>query len=192
VKANLGCGPFGQEGFVNLDLFAAPGVTLRADCRRKLPFSDASCKGLHVEHYFEHLSPEDERTIFLSECLRCLEEGGILRIIVPDGELFLRAYFEEGWSGFQRIAAAGDTPANHFATKMEAVNHVFLQGYEHYGAYDYQTLSHVLRAAGYGEVRLCSFRSGSFPGGCIDREQHRPYSLYVEAVKSAPTSDASS
>ena len=34
VLVNVGCGPFGQDGWVNLDLFTAPGVTLRVDCRR--------------------------------------------------------------------------------------------------------------------------------------------------------------
>ena len=33
VLVNVGCGPFGQEGWVNLDLFPAPGVTMRVDCR---------------------------------------------------------------------------------------------------------------------------------------------------------------
>jgi hypothetical protein len=41
----------------------------------------------------------------------------------------------------------------------------------------------VLSSHGFHEVHRRSFRVGSFPNGCIDREQHRPYSLYVEAVK---------
>ena len=44
VLVNVGCGPFGQEGWVNLDLFPAPGVTLRVDCRHGLPLGDGSAR----------------------------------------------------------------------------------------------------------------------------------------------------
>jgi predicted SAM-dependent methyltransferase len=183
IKANLGCGPFGQDGWVNLDLFPLRNVTLRTDCRRSLPLSDASCKGIHVEHFFEHMSHDDESRVFLGECRRCLQVDGILRIIVPDAEVFVRAYLDDGWSSFQRLAAVDDQPENNFPTKMEALNHVFVQGYEHFGGYDFLTLSHVLKLSGFREVHRRSFRQGAFPDGCIDRDQHRPYSLYVEATK---------
>lgn len=183
IKANIGCGPFGQPGWVNLDMFWHENVTLRIDCRYALPFADTSCRGIHVEHFFEHLNREDERHIFLDECLRCLEEDGVLRIVVPDAELFVAAYLSPGWDKFRQIAAVGDDPAANFATKMDALNHVFIQDFEHYGGYDAESLSAVLSQHGFREVQKCSFRVGRFLDGCIDREQHRPYSLYVEAVK---------
>ena len=34
VLVNIGCGPFGQDGWVNLDLFPAPGVTMRTERHR--------------------------------------------------------------------------------------------------------------------------------------------------------------
>jgi predicted SAM-dependent methyltransferase len=183
IKLNIGCGPFGHAGWVNLDLYAHPSVTIRVDCRRRLPLANGSCRGIHCEHFFEHLDHGVERAEFLTECLRCLEDGGILRIVVPDGELFVHAYLSEGWSGFCQIAAEGDCPENDFATKMEALNHVFVQGYEHYGAYDTETLTRVLHAAGFRKVTRQSFGTGSFPDGCIDRPRHRRYSLYIEAEK---------
>jgi len=183
VKANIGSGPFGRPGWVNLDMFRHEHVTLRIDCRYGLPFADASCRGIHVEHFFEHLNREDERHLFLNECYRCLEKGGILRIIVPDAALFVHAYLSPGWSMFRQIAAAGDDPAANFPTKMDALNHVFIQDFEHYGGYDDESLSLVLGQHGLREVQKCSFRYGRFPDGCIDREQHKSYSLYVEAVK---------
>lgn len=182
AKLNLGCGPFGMSGWINLDLYSHKGVTLAADCRYGFPIGDGSCRGIHIEHYFEHLNPTDERGNFLRECHRCLEPGGTLRIIVPDVERFVHAYVTEGWSGFKAISADGE-PEGSFRTKMEALNHVFLQGYEHYGGYDYDTLATVLQDAGFSDVARREFGQGRFPDGCIDRELHRPYSLYVEAVK---------
>lgn len=183
LKANIGCGPFGRSDWINLDLFPSEHVKLRTDCRYGLPFANASCRGIHVEHFFEHLNHEEERHAFLAECYRCLEEEGILRIIVPDAELFVQAYLSPGWDRFRQIAAVGDDPESNFSTKMDALNHVFIQDSEHYGGYDEESLSAVLRVHGFREIHRRSFRTGCFPDGCIDREQHKPYSLYVEAVK---------
>jgi predicted SAM-dependent methyltransferase len=143
--------------------------------------ADKSCEGIHVEHFLEHLAPSDERLRFLNECRRCLQENGILRIIVPDAELYVRAYAESGWGALNHITCGGDIPERVFRTKMEALNHVFLQDSEHYGGYDAETLSFVLKEAGFRDVVRRSWREGEFPGGPIDREQHRPYSLYFEA-----------
>jgi predicted SAM-dependent methyltransferase len=181
VKANIGCGPFGVAGWINLDLFYHDLVTLRADCRYRIPLADESCKGIHVEHFFEHLCPADERPRFLRECRRCLQSDGILRIIVPDAELYIGAYVSPGWAMLNAISCGGDVPERTFETKMEALNQVFLQGAEHYGGYDADTLLLVLRNAGFRGVALKSWRVGDFPDGPIDRELHRPYSLYVEA-----------
>ena len=183
IKANIGSGPFGRLDWINLDMFWSENVTLRTDCRYGLPLGDASCRGIHVEHFFEHLNHEDERHVFLAECYRCLEERGVLRVIVPNAALFVAAYLSPGWDNFRQIAAVGDNPEAIFSTKMDALNHVIIQDFEHYGGYDEESLSAVLRQYGFREIHRRSFREGCFPDGCIDREQHKPYSLYVEAVK---------
>lgn len=183
ILANVGCGPFGFPSWANLDLFWHDNVTLRTDCRRHMPFADASCAAIHVEHYFEHLNPGDERERFLAECRRCLQPGGVLRIIVPDAELYVKAYVSEGWGVLNALTCGGDVPQQAFRTKMQALNHVFLQDSEHYGGYDAETMELTLRDAGFDRVARRAWRVGEFPGGCIDREQHRPYSLYFEAVR---------
>lgn len=181
LKLNIGCGPFGLPGWINLDLSSHHNVTLRSDCRCRIPLADQSCQGIHVEHFFEHLCPTDERAQFLFECRRCLQYGGVLRIIVPDAQMYVRAYIAPGWEALNAISCGGDIPEKTFRTKMEALNHVFLQDAEHYGGYDVETLGLVLREAKFCDVAQKSWRAGDFPGGCIDRELHRPYSLYFEA-----------
>jgi predicted SAM-dependent methyltransferase len=181
LLVNVGCGPFGEEGWVNLDLVAAPGVTMRVDCRRGLPLGDGAARGIHVEHYFEHLEPTTERPRFLAECRRCLEPGGILRIIVPDMRKYVTAYLADGWSTMNAIGCGGELPQAAFATKMEALNHVFVQDGEHYGGFDTEYLSRTLEQAGFVDVEQVDWRTGRFPGGPIDREQHRSYSLFMEA-----------
>jgi predicted SAM-dependent methyltransferase len=181
IRANIGCGPFGLPQWINFDLFSHRNVGLRADCRKSIPLANESCEGIHVEHFFEHLCPLDERPQFLRECRRCLSSAGVLRIIVPDAELYVRAYVTSGWEALNMISCGGDIPQQTFRTKMEALNHVFLQEAEHYGGYDAETLKLVIKEAGFSDVQQKSWRQGDFPGGCIDRELHRPYSLYFEA-----------
>jgi predicted SAM-dependent methyltransferase len=183
VLVNIGCGPFGHDGWINFDLHAHAGVALAVDCRRSLPLADESCRGIHVEHYFEHLESSRERPRFLAECRRCLQPGGILRIIVPDARKYAEAYLADGWADLNAIGCGGERPQTAFATKMAALNHVFLQDGEHYGGIDATLLGHELGAAGFADVRVVGWREGAFPGGCIDREQHRSYSLYMEARK---------
>jgi len=181
VLVNIGCGPFGQEGWVNLDLFPAPGVTARVDCRRHLPLSDGAARGIHVEHYLEHLEPGTERPRFLAECRRCLEPGGVLRIVVPDMRKYIEAYLVPGWGALNQVGCGGELPEAAFATKIEALNHVFVQDGEHYGGFDAEYLRRTLKQAGFADAEQVEWREGRFPGGAIDREQHRSYSLYMEA-----------
>lgn len=184
LLVNIACGPFGKpDGWINLDLSPIHGLYMRADCRRSLPLGTDSCRGIHVEMFVEHLDPEEELNSFLAECHRALEPGGVLRVIVPDAELFIRAYLSEGWSEINRIAYAGEDWSRVYPGKMEALNHVFQQGYEHYGGWDYDRLERVLRQAGFSRVTRRRFSEGDFPDGPIDRELHRANAVYAEAVK---------
>jgi predicted SAM-dependent methyltransferase len=72
------------------------------DCRRDLPFADASATVIFTEHFFEHIDYCEEVLVFLSECWRVLEPGGVIRIAVPDAEKYIRAYCSEGWEELAR------------------------------------------------------------------------------------------
>ena len=165
VLVNVGCGPFGKDGWINLDLFPAPGVTMRVDCRRALPLGDGAARGLHVEHYFEHLDPSLECPRFLAECRRCLEPGGILRIVVPDMRKYVEAYLATDWTMRNHIGSGGDLPQATFATKMEALNHVFVQDGEHYGGFDADYLRRTLERAGFADVAQSIGAKAVFPAG---------------------------
>lgn len=183
ILANIGSGPFGKEGFVNVDLFPYKGVSLVYDCRKKLPFSDNSCKGIHVEHFIEHLDPSDELPFFLKDCLRCLEKDGVLRVIVPDASLYIKAYTTEGWDMLENIGCGRASVKSSFSSKIEALNHIFLQGYEHMGGFDDERITYTLKTAGFNKIKKYQWRKGNFPEGCIDREQHKLYSMYYEGEK---------
>jgi predicted SAM-dependent methyltransferase len=191
---NLGCGHKGRPGWVNVDSSGFPGVDVVFDCRKRLPFPDCSAQGIFTEHFVEHLDYTEEVPCFLAECHRVLSPGGVLRIIVPDAEQYLRAYVEDGWDRavqLRRLDEAHVDPGFgcRYHTKMELVNMVFRQNGEHRFAYDFETLSVVLKTSGFATALRQAFNQSIMSELCIDTERRATESLYVEAVK-APRDDA--
>jgi len=114
-RVNIGCGKNPIQGWINLDVVSYPGVYFW-DCRSSLPFEDGTVTAIYSEHFFEHLDLETEARPFLRECLRCLQSGGVLRIVVPDAGAYLRALAGHGsrwptcdhWIGLLMDGAMGD------------------------------------------------------------------------------------
>lgn len=112
-----------------------------------------------------------------AEVYRILRPGGCFRVIVPDGELILRRYFD---APSELIARRG-TDGN---TVMQVVNAYFRQRYEHQFLYDWPTMERMLRSAGFGQVVRASFGRSSFSEPLLlDDEKYAWESLYVEARK---------
>jgi predicted SAM-dependent methyltransferase len=175
---NIGCGAKGLDGWVNVDGARLPGVTCVYDARRDLPFPDGSARGIFSEHFLEHVDYYEEAPRLLAECMRVLEPGGVLRIVVPDAEEYVQAYMAEGWEAMRKLRGCGD-----FRTKMEVLNEVFRQGIQHKFAYDYETLAELCRRAGFSRVERAAFRCSSMPELAIDQPRRAAESLYVEATK---------
>jgi SAM-dependent methyltransferase len=209
-RVNIGCGDHPTQGWINLDVASYPGVYFW-DCRSGLPFSDGAVAAIYSEHFFEHLDLESEARPFLRECLRCLQPGGVLRIVVPDAGAYLRAYSGIGsrlggvgarmltrlfqrqspWETLAKMRPL-DRTANGwrdlclgavYQTKMQFMNGIFRQGYEHKYAYDDETLILIMREAGFRNVVAQQFAISLDPKMAPDRNGHRTESLYVEAVK---------
>jgi predicted SAM-dependent methyltransferase len=182
LSVNVGCGPFGKSGWLNLDLMPVPGVTLQYDCRKSLPLRDGSAARIRCEHFFEHLDHEEEAPLFLAACFRSLAPKGVLRVVVPDAGRYLKAYCSgsrEAWSDLGWDIGHLPPPLN---TPMAVINHVFRQGEEHRYAYDFETLAGLLRDSGF-QVIPSAFGHSVDPQLCDDLPNHRLYSLYVDAVK---------
>jgi predicted SAM-dependent methyltransferase len=154
---NVASGPFGIDGFVNLELRAYHKDVFRWDCRRSLPVGDQSCRGIRIEHFAEHLDPRDELPALLRDCHRALEPDGVLRIIVPDTARYLRAYVEGGRQGFDALDVPDPLPSD-LPTRLDVVNHVFHQWHEHRWAYDVENLSWRLREAGFAGIERSHFK----------------------------------
>jgi SAM-dependent methyltransferase len=192
LKLHVGAGARRLPGWVNIDVFPAE---LALNVNRGLPFADGSARLLFASHMLEHLYYPQEALRFLAECRRVLRPGGRLRLVVPDIELYVRAYAERDdaffadrrrtWEGlpegrthleeFLSYAGAGPDPA------------AFLDSHK-YG-YDFATLSRLLALAGFEDVRRSSFMGSDLPELRVDEQSAvagatsdgRHYSLFVEA-----------
>src|SRR5208282_5837473 len=144
MLVNIAPGVHGKPGWVNVDVFKGPNVNCLYDCRKSLPFPDESVRAIFSEHFFEHLDYTEEVPYFLRECHRVLKKGGVLRLIFPDAEKYLRAYCQGGWEEISRIrplAVERTDPYFHcrYNTVIELINVLFRQGHEHKFAYDFET-----------------------------------------------------
>lgn len=176
---NVGCGSNGikNKDWYNIDAFPRTGVDFVCDASSRLPFTNNRFNGIYSEHFFEHLTPK-QATNFLSECLRVLTPNGILRLSIPDGELYLKNYFHNREWILERRNAK-------FRTPMEVINEVFRQDFEHHYCYDFETLSLWLKEAGFTDIVRVGFENGSCPELQVDKESRSFESMYVEAKKSA-------
>jgi predicted SAM-dependent methyltransferase len=111
-----------------------------------------------------------------------LQPGGILRVIVPDAGRFLEAYCSGSDAAFAQLGFPRPFPGD-LPTPMDVVNHIFHQWHEHRWGYDFETLAERLRTVGFQSIVQRGFGESSDPHMTADREQHKPYSLYVDAVK---------
>jgi predicted SAM-dependent methyltransferase len=183
---NVGPGPNVDVRFVNVDWHWRPVIDVCLDIANGIGFPDRRFDGIFTEHCLEHVS--------FQQCVRVIEDffrvlvpGGILRIIVPDGELYLDLY--HSWkrgdrTSFPYVDPQGrrdyEEDSRYGFTPMMAVNRIF-RGYEHRFAWDFETLQRVLSHAGFNEIRRVVFREGNDPMLLIDSEVRRPQSLYVES-----------
>lgn len=182
ARVNVACGSHVLPGFANLDLFPCRAEVIGWDCRRHLPLADGAAAAIRVEQFVEHLEPREDLPAFLRDCRRALRAGGVLRVIVPDAERYLRAYGREDLGGFRDLAVPEPFPAD-LPTRMDVVNHVFHQWHEHRWGYDFETLAHRLRGAGFVSIIRSEYKVSLDSELGQDLEVHAPYSLYVEAVK---------
>jgi predicted SAM-dependent methyltransferase len=188
LKLNIGCGANVAVGWVNIDLSGPPEV-FRWDCRRGMPFDDESVDSIFAEHVFEHLDAVTGLQ-FLTECKRCLQSGGIVRIVVPDVGRYLSLY-QGDWSAFVPVRPLilengkyRDFWLNRtYRTKMEFINEIFRQGTEHKYAYDADTLIMRFGDAGFSRVVQQSYGVTAMGESPLDTQARSGESLYVEGIK---------
>jgi predicted SAM-dependent methyltransferase len=171
LRLHIGCGPNHLDGWLNLDVVGMPADVIW-DLRAGLPFPDDGAKAIFAEHVFEHFELADAITL-LDECYRVMRPGGIMRIGVPDFGKYLRSYASD------RSEIEALRPGR--PTALLALAEVVL-AHGHRSAWDGETLTVVLEAAGFVDARVCDW-GDSWIEPAPDSEARRPESVYAEARK---------
>ena len=83
-KINLGCGPYPQKGFINIDINPRHNPDIVRDVSKGLPFDSSSVDEVRADHFLEHLYREDLMDL-IAEIYRVLIPNGVFRFIVPLG-----------------------------------------------------------------------------------------------------------
>ncbi len=178
IRLNIGAGPFGELGWVNIDMFKFKQVSFTYDCRKKLPFKSETITKIRCEHVLEHMDRDYEALLFLKACNRVLVSGGIIRIVVPDISKYVEAYYENDWA---KVGLDNNQIKSWQGAAI--LTHTFRQDGEHKYGYDFEALSKLLQDAGFQTISKSQFGVSMDPDLKSDQPNHQPYSLYVEAVK---------
>jgi predicted SAM-dependent methyltransferase len=174
---NVGCGPFPNKSFINLDYCWTPEIDICWDITRKpYPLKSSSLEGIYTEHCLEHIGLSDfEKN--MHEFFRLLKPGGTVRIIMPDGEIYLDIYQKR--KNGENIQMPFE---KEYISPMARINGIF-RNHGHRFIYDFHTVKKLLEKAGFKDIKKKSFSQGRDKHLLIDTESRAIESLYVEASK---------
>ena len=171
-KYNLGCGTKIYQDFLNIGYWShlTPGMIykdvngtentfmLNHDLCNGIPAVDDSLDLVYHAHMLEHLSYTDGIQ-FLRECYRVLRSGGMMRILVPDLELWINAYTNNNKFFFDQYRRFGGIDPDIYVEKA-AVFMGMLHNHEHKCGYDFASLKWVVEYVGFQGVTRTLFASG--------------------------------
>jgi predicted SAM-dependent methyltransferase len=211
IRLNVGCGPSGIPGWVNLDnslsvrLARIPGAMkalalvglvgppslgyfeavrefdIQYGSAQHLPFRANSVEVLYSSHMLEHLD-RDEARRFLAEALRVLAPSGIIRLAVPDLQMRAKAYLESGDA--DAFVASLHMREDAPRTYRGKLKFLVLGNRGHQWMYDAASLSALLESCGFLNARSMNAGETSIPDpGKLDLRQRIGESVYVEASK---------
>lgn len=183
TRLNLCGGEQRIPGYWNVDL--VPGADLRLDLsRHDLPFPDQALDVVVCTSAINYFTRERAAAL-VRETWRVLRPGGIARFSVQDLELLARLYLaRDAAFFFQPGSTGGDRfPGATLTDKFVG----WFYGHETAGgpvrwAYDYDSLSALFRASGFGLVERRRFQDSRLPEvALID---NRPEQMcFLEAIK---------
>ena len=180
---NVGCGPNINQNYINLDYLWVPGVDVCWDITKGIPLESESMEGIFTEHCLEHISFSQCKDA-INDFYRILQPKGVVRIILPDAELYLDLYEQSKNGKNVEFPYVSDTEKKNNFTPIMSVNRIF-RDHGHLFAYDAETLAVLLKNAGFINIKKESYMSGRCSELLIDTESRKIESLYIEAEKPA-------
>jgi len=172
--SNLELGSGGKrKGWFTID--RVNDIDLYWDFRFQIPLKSESVKFVYSSHFLEHFEYQTMDFI-LNEKYRLLENGGKIRVCVPDIKWAIEKYnVRDNALEHQRHFPAfiSETPA-------DLLNYLFYMGGQHKFMFDEESLIFHLTRVGFKNVKASIFHPQ------IDIESRKYNSIYVEGEKWIP------
>ena len=192
MQLNLGCGPYAEPGWVNVDKSWTPRVSrirplvrvlgragvlseqqrmtrwprevIRRDLSKPLDWPDGSARAIYSSHMVEHFERAEAQRL-LEECLRVLAPKGVLRLVLPDVQAGVRDYLRQKEAGNERAADEFvELFYSSYGPRPRLQRLAFgLLHRPHQWMYDFDSMRALLHDVGFIRTRECTFRSGACP-----------------------------
>ena len=182
VKLEIG-GNAPRAGWVVTNV--GPTAPHYLDATVRWPFGDNEVSHVYSDNVIEHITLDMGRAMY-REAYRCLQPGGVMRLVTPD----LRAHVELYLSGAPALESA---PAKHYKGMNLVVEHpidliripIGTFGHHTGYVYDFETLAAELKAAGFTKVVQTEAGKSDVPvfDGLDVRTHEGGAQLAVEATK---------
>ena len=146
IKLNLGCGTDYKEGWINIDNNSDNNITrldINWDLTNPLPFKENTVNFIYNEHFYEHLSVEQGKSL-VRNCMSVLAPGGVLRIAMPDLAVAVNNYLNVS---IEEEPAIKKYNLGFVKTRAELLNMAF-RWWGHQWLYDWEEFERRLREAG--------------------------------------------
>jgi len=211
ICLNIGCWIDVAEGWENID--ASPYVKIskipligsrvlsaigaptfpksikHGDLLKGLNLQPESCELIFASHVLEHLSLADF-DVALKNIYLYLQPGGILRIIVPDLEKYVKTYLTQRSDNSLSSKAAHKFMHNSFLgntgsriTIKERLKELFSNS-RHQWMWDEPSLTEALTKHGFKNIRRCEYGDWSNPKfGTVERKDRHGDAICIEAIK---------
>lgn len=176
MKLHLGCGEKHIEGFLNIDARELEGVDIVDDVKTLTRFKKNSIELIYASHILEHIKRLEYLDV-LRRWYDILEEGGVLRLAIPDMEKVFEHYAKnKDLKLLQGFLWGGQTYDFNY----------------HYFGWDFKTIDEDLKSIGFSIVRKYNWRDTEHSdiddfSQCylphMDKENGILMSLNIEAIK---------
>ena len=149
VNLHLGCWHRHIPGWVHVDLCDMPHIDHKTGIDDLPMFEDESVDLIYSSHSFEYFDRQ-QAAVVLAEWRRVLKPGGTLRLAVPDFEALTEVY---------RRAGKVEAVVGPLYGRMEISTPEGPATLYHKTVYDYASLSTLLEANGFANVRRYDWRN---------------------------------
>lgn len=150
---------------------------------KRIPLPSQSVEVLYSSHLVEHLTPS-QLSRFLSEAMRVLKPGGVIRTAFPDIKIHVSEYLTHG-NADELVQRTRLTQVRDRMSTFQGRLQILLFGDpDHKWMYDGESFSRVLESAGFVSAKILPAGETTIANlGELNLRQREHESAYVEAVR---------